>query len=80
MFSKDYSKLFNAIILFLTIYLIVNIIKPGFIFDNRRNCLRQFGIGYKNTSVITLWVFTILLAISCYFAVYYVDYLNNSLF
>ncbi len=74
------DKLYLAILLFLTLYLIVVITKPGFIYDHQRNCLRQFGIGYRNTTVITLWLTSILLAIFSYFTVIYIYYLHDQWF
>ena len=74
------DKLYLSITLFISLYLIVVITKPGFIYDHRRNCLRQFGIGYRNTTVITLWLASILLAIFSYFMVIYVYHLKNQWF
>lgn len=74
------DKLYLSITLFISLYLIVVITKPGFIYDHRRNCLRQFGIGYRNTTVITLWLTSILLAIFSYFMVIYVYHLRNQWF
>ena len=71
------DKLYLAIILFVSLYMILNTVQPNFIFNHELNCLRQFGIGYKNTTVITLWLATILLAILSYFTVIYVYYIRN---
>ena len=71
------DKLYLAIILFVSLYMILNTIQPNFIYDHQQNCLRQFGIGYKHTTVITLWLATILLAIFSYFIVIYVYYIRN---
>jgi hypothetical protein len=74
------DKLYLAIILFVTLYLLINIIKPEFIFNTKQNCLRPFGVGYKNCSVLSLWLVSILLAILSYFFVIYVYQLNNMWF
>ncbi len=74
------DKLYLSITLFISLYLIVVITKPGMIYDHRRNCLRQFGVGYRNTTVITLWLTSILLAIVSYFIVIYVYHLQNRWF
>ena len=71
------DKLYLAIILFVSLYMILNTIQPNFIYNHEQNCLRHFGIGYKNTTVITLWLATILLAIFSYFIVIYVYYIRN---
>lgn len=74
---EKFSKLYLAITLFIFLYMILNIIQPDIIYDHRRNCLRQFGVGYKHTSVITLWIATLLLAIFSYFIVIYMLHLSN---
>ena len=74
------DKLYLSITLFISLYLIVVITKPGMIYDHRRNCLRQFGVGYRNTTVITLWLTSILLAIVSYFIVIFVYHLQNRWF
>lgn len=71
------SRVSLSIILFLILYSIVNVIKPDFIFDNKKNTVRNFGVGYKNTTVLTLWIVSIVLAIFSYFIViYYYQLLN----
>lgn len=74
------SRLYFSISIFLFLYFIIITIRPSMIFDKKNNCLRQFGVGYQNTSVMTLWLFTLLLAIVSYFSVYYVDYLHDNIF
>lgn len=71
------DKLYLAIIIFVTLYMILNTVQPSFIYNHKQNCLRQFGIGYKHTSVVTLWLATILLAIFSYFIVIYSYYIQN---
>lgn len=79
-FIKNVDKLYLAIFLFIILYLLINIIKPNFIFNKQENCLRDFGVGYKNTSVLSLWVVSILLAIISYLIVIYVFHLQNKWF
>ncbi len=74
---ENMDKLYLAIILFVSLYMILNTLQPNFIYNHEQNCLRQFGIGYKHTTVITLWLATILLAIFSYFTVIYVYYIRN---
>ena len=77
MLFQNFDKLYLAIILFVTLYLLLNIIQPNIIYNHQLNCLRQFGVGYKHTTIITLWLATILLAIFSYFTVIYIFYLKN---
>lgn len=74
---QNIDKIYLAIFLFVSLYLILNIIQPDAIYDHQRNCLRQFGVGYKNTTVISLWLATILLAIFSYFSIIYIYNLQN---
>lgn len=59
-----------AILLFLIIYLIINYIKPHFLYTHE-GYLRQFGLGYKNKTIIPLWLIAIVIAILSYLAVLY---------
>ena len=77
MLFQNIDKLYLAIILFVTLYLLLNIVQPNIIYDHQLNCLRQFGIGYKHTTIMTLWLSTILLAIFSYFTVIYIYYLKD---
>ena len=74
------DRLYLSITLFISLYLILTIVQPGFIYNHRQDCLRPFGIGYKNTSVLTLWLVSILLAIFSYFIVIYLYHLRNEWF
>lgn len=74
------DRLYLSVTLFISLYLILNVVKPEFIFNNKQNCLRPFGIGYKNTSVLCLWLVSILLAIFSYFIVIYIYHLRNEWF
>lgn len=74
---RNIDKLYLAIVLFMVLYLLVNITQPSFIFNHKHNCLRQFGVGYKNTTVFSLWLVTIILAIVSYFIVNYLYFSFN---
>ena len=74
---KNIDKIYLAIIIFVTLYLLVNILQPNFIYNHKQNCLRHFGIGYRNTTILSLWLVTILLAIFSYFIVIYMYHLKN---
>ena len=60
---QNIDKLYLSVIIFITLYLCLIVLQPSMIFDKEHNCLRQFGVGYKHTTVLTLWLSTILLAI-----------------
>jgi hypothetical protein len=63
-----------AIILFISIFGFVQFFKPGFLY-NSDGSVRQFGIGYKNKTIIPIWLFSIILGILCYLVVlYYITY------
>jgi uncharacterized membrane protein YozB (DUF420 family) len=63
-----------AIILFIIIYGSIQIIKPN-CFYNKDGSIREFGIGYRNKTILPIWLLSLLLGILCYLAViYYVNY------
>lgn len=74
------DKQYLAIILFLALYAIIVTVQPDFIYNHRTNTLRPFGVGYKNTTILSLWLVSILLAILSYFAVIYIYNLRNMWF
>jgi hypothetical protein len=74
------DKVFLAILLFITFYIGVNIIQPNFIYNHKTNSLRPFGVGYKNTTVLSLWLVSIILAILSYFSVIYFYQIRNMWF
>ena len=69
------DKLYLSIFLFVSLYSIINIVQPSFIYNHQQKSLRPFGVGYKNTTILSLWLVSILLAIISYFVVIY--YLNS---
>jgi hypothetical protein len=64
-----------SIILFLFIYFGIYYVKPSFIFL-KDGSIRTFGVGYKQKTILPLWLLTILLAIVCYLII--VFYVNSS--
>ena len=63
-----------AIILFIIIYGSIQIIKPN-CFYNKDGSIREFGIGYRNKTILPIWLLSLVLGILCYLAViYYVNY------
>jgi len=54
-----------AILLFLVLFSIVHTIKPGFAYGDKGE-FRPFGLGYRNKTVIPIWLVAIALAILSY--------------
>jgi hypothetical protein len=65
-----YHKLNVIIFLFLILFTLVHLLKPGFIYD-KDGSFREFGVGYRHKTVIPIWVVSIILAILSYIAVSY---------
>ena len=59
-----------AVFIFLILFGIINALRPSVIY-NKDLSFRRFGIGYKNKTVIPIWLFSIMLAILVYVAVTY---------
>ena len=66
------SRLCLVLFMFILIYGLIIYIRPEISFNNNHNCLRQFGVGYKNTTITPLWLISILVAIISYFTVLYI--------
>ena len=81
--TKNYIRenpILIAIILFVIIYGSIQIMKPS-CFYNRDGSIREFGIGYRNKTILPIWLLSIVLGILCYLVViYYVNYSNKIVF
>jgi hypothetical protein len=65
---------FIAVFIFIILFGIINAFRPSIIY-NRDLSFRRFGIGYKNKTVIPIWLMSIVLAILVYVGVTYLfDY------
>ena len=63
-----------AIIIFVVLFGIIQMMKPAFFYKSDGS-IREFGIGYKNKTILPIWLFAILLGILSYLAVlYYLTY------
>lgn len=72
-FTRNNTTLVS-IILFLFIFGLIQIIKPNFLY-NKDGSIREFGIGYKNKTILPLWLLSIILGILTYVLVlYYLAY------
>jgi len=59
-----------AVFMFLILFGIINAFRPSIIY-NKDLSFRRFGIGYKNKTVVPIWLFSIILAILIYVLVTY---------
>jgi hypothetical protein len=66
-----------AIILFITIFSMIQLSKPAFLY-NTDGSIREFGVGYKNKTILPIWLLSIVLGIVCYLIVIY--YIANPKF
>ena len=57
-----------AVILFVIIFGIIQLIKPS-CFYNKDGSIREFGIGYRNKTILPIWLLSLVLGILCYLAV-----------
>jgi uncharacterized membrane protein YidH (DUF202 family) len=64
-----------AIILFVIIFGTIQMMKPA-CFYNRDGSIREFGIGYRNKTILPIWLLSLVLGILCYLAVFY--YVNSN--
>jgi hypothetical protein len=65
-----------AIILFIFIFGSIQLIKPAFLY-NKDGSTREFGIGYKNKTILPIWLLSLVLGILCYLAVmYYITWVH----
>lgn len=63
-----------SVMLFLIIFMLVHMVKPGFLYKGDGS-LRDFGVGYKNKTILPLWLFSVVLGILSYLVVlYYLSY------
>ena len=73
MFMKENITLIS-IILFVVIFSMIQFAKPAFLFKSDGS-LRVFGIGYKNKTILPIWLFSIILGMLSYLAVmFYITY------
>lgn len=63
-----------SIIIFLLIFGSIQMVKPAFLY-NKDGSMRAFGIGYKNKTILPIWLLSIVLGILSYLIV--VFYITN---
>jgi len=59
-----------SIILFVIVFGSIQFLKPAFLY-NGDGSIREFGIGYKNKTILPIWLLSIVLGILCYLAIMY---------
>ena len=59
-----------SIVLFIIIFGTIQLMKPA-CFYNRDGSIREFGIGYKNKTILPIWLLSLVLGILCYLSVMY---------
>lgn len=59
-----------SIVLFIILYSGILLFKPAFVFKNDGN-LRNFGVGFRDKTVIPAWLLAIVVAIISYLSVLY---------
>jgi hypothetical protein len=62
------NKSLVAIFLFLTVFGLFQMAKPSFMYS-ADGSIRDFGIGYKNKTILPVWLFSIILGIMSYVSV-----------
>jgi uncharacterized membrane protein YozB (DUF420 family) len=72
-YIRENATLFS-IVLFLIMFGTIQMIKPAFLY-NKDGSIREFGVGYKNKTILPIWLLSIILGILSYlFVMYYVAY------
>jgi uncharacterized membrane protein YidH (DUF202 family) len=59
-----------AVVLFIIIFGTIQMMKPT-CFYNKDGSIREFGVGYKNKTILPIWLLSLVLGIICYLAVMY---------
>ena len=62
-----------SVVMFVIIFGIIQMMKPT-CFYNKDGSIREFGIGYRNKTILPIWLLSLLLGLACYLAaLYYVN-------
>jgi hypothetical protein len=64
------NKPLVSIILFVIIFSSIQMMKPA-CFYNKDGSIREFGVGYRNKTILPIWLLSLVLGILCYLAVLY---------
>jgi hypothetical protein len=63
-----------SVVLFIIIFGIIQIMKPS-CFYNKDGSIREFGIGYRNKTILPIWLLSLALGLICYLSILY--YVNS---
>jgi uncharacterized membrane protein YidH (DUF202 family) len=66
-FIRENITLFS-VALFIIIFGLIQMIKPA-CFYNKNGSIREFGVGYRNKTILPIWLLSLVLGILCYLAV-----------
>lgn len=67
------NHLLVSILVFLAIFIPIQTFKPAFLY-NTDGSIRDFGIGYRNKTILPIWLLSIVLGILSYvFVLYYLS-------
>jgi len=64
------NKTSIAICIFISIFFVIHTLKPA-LFYTPEGGFREFGVGYKQKTVVPIWIAAIFIAILSYLAVMY---------
>jgi hypothetical protein len=59
-----------SIFVFVIIFGVIQMMKPAFLY-NTDGSIREFGIGYKNKTILPIWLLALVLGILSYLVVSY---------
>ena len=65
-----------SVILFIILFIIIQIVKPSFLYKSDGS-IREFGVGYKNKTILPIWLLSIILGILSYISIMYLVYYAN---
>jgi hypothetical protein len=72
-YIRENATIFS-IVLFLVVFGAIQIMKPDFLY-NKDGSIREFGVGYRNKTILPIWLLSLILGILSYlFVMYYVAY------
>jgi hypothetical protein len=74
----DATRLILILLVYFIGYGFLVWLKPAILYDSSKTGLRPFGVGYKQTTILPLWLVSILLAIFSYFVVLYFIHMRYS--
>ena len=57
-----------SVALFIIIFGLIQMMKPA-CFYNKNGSIREFGVGYRNKTILPIWLLSLVLGILCYLAV-----------